>query len=244
MLLWEMLIEHLADILDGHLTSDEIISLVERPRDKEYGDMAFPCFVLAKKLRKSPSIIATELEQKWSRNDLALPQAVNGYLNLTFDTSKLVETTLNAILKEGNEYGINSKGIGHKVVVDFCGVNVGKPMHVGHIRSTILGACLINVFRSCCYETHGINYIGDIGLHIGKLIYAVKTWGNYKSIKENPVKEFLRLYVKFCNEEKGSINIDNSPIDDEEDVIDSRIPSRMTNFEQFLEPTHTESISV
>jgi len=199
--------EKVVDILAKHLNlkKEEIESKIEIPPSSELGDYAFPCFILASKLKKNPASIAKELVGKIAKS---LPKEiekvidVSGYVNFFINKNILAELVLENVLKEKENFGKQDIGKNKKIVIDFSGPNIGKPMHIGHIRSTVLGDSLLRIYNFCGYDTKGINYLGDIGLHIGKLIVAYELWLNKASLKKNSVDELLRLYVKFCDKEK------------------------------------------
>jgi len=189
-------------IKQTHLREQEIESLIEIPPDEKLGDYAFPCFVLAKKQKKAPNLIAEHLAK-----DIKLPaeieriEAKGPYLNF-FVNKKLIAEQ---IIKINANYGKTAIGKKKKIVIDFSAPNVGKPMHIGHIRSTIIGDSLTRIFNFLDYEPIGVNYLGDIGLHIGKLIVAYELWLDKKALEKDPVAELLRLYVKFCSKEKSEV---------------------------------------
>ncbi len=185
------------------LKRHEIESLVEIPPNPKLGDYAFPCFELVKKLKKNPGEIARELAEKIKpEKEISKIKVVDAYINFFINKKTLAESVVRKILKEKENYGRKKEN--RKIVIDFSGPNIGKPLHVGHIRSSVLGDSLKKIFEFLGNKTIGINYLGDTGLHIGKLIVAHKLWGNAKKIEENPQKELLNLYVKFCKKEKIS----------------------------------------
>ena len=190
------------------ISREEIELLIEIPSSSEMGDFAFPCFALSKKMKKSPVEIALELSRNLSRS---LPKEIEkienkgSYINFFVDKKLFTEKILNLVDKD---YGKSNFGKGKKIVIDFSAPNVGKPMHIGHIRSTIIGDSIIRTYDFLGYDVKGINYLGDIGLHIGKLIVAYKLWLDKENLKKDPTGELLRLYVKFCDEEKTEYNED------------------------------------
>lgn len=195
--------EEIIDILakEIKLKREEIEQVLEIPPQSEMGDFSLPCFKLAAKLKKNPLQIAEDLKNKIKiKEPFEKIEAKNGYLNIYVIKSNFAKDILEDIT---DKYGESKEGKGKKIVVDFSGPNVGKPMHIGHIRSTIIGDSLIRTFHYLGYEPIGINYLGDIGLHIGKLIVAYELWLDKKTLKEDPIKELLRLYVKFCDQEKS-----------------------------------------
>jgi arginyl-tRNA synthetase len=187
------------------LKVEDVEKLIEVPPSLELGDYSFPCFVLSKKFKKSPNEIAEELVGKLSGNlsvEFDRIEVSGAYLNFFVDKKKLGK----AVLKINANYGRAKVGKKKNVVIDFSAPNIGKPMHIGHIRSTIIGDSLMRIYDFLGYNSVGINYLGDVGLHIGKLIVAYEKWLNKDALKKDPVKELLRLYVKFCSKEDSKIS--------------------------------------
>lgn len=184
------------------LRKEEIENLIEIPPNPDLGDYAFPCFILSKHFKKSPDKVAEHLknEIKLTKN-IEKIEVKGPYLNFFINKNKLAEE----IIEINSNFGKNKIGKGRKICIDFSGPNIGKPMHIGHIRSTILGDSLIRTYEFLGYSPVGINYLGDIGLHIGKLIVAYELWVDKTALKKNPVQELLRLYVNFCGKEKTEI---------------------------------------
>jgi len=186
------------------MREDEIEKLIEIPPVEEFGDYSFPCFVLSKKEKKSPNIIAEHYQKEFS---LKLPEGIEKveskgpYLNFFVDKKILASE----VLKINANYGKQNLGKKRTICIDYSAPNIGKPMHIGHIRSTVIGDSLMRIYDFLGYNSVGINYLGDVGLHIGKLIVAYELWLNKEALKKDPVSELLRLYIKFCSEEKTKI---------------------------------------
>jgi arginyl-tRNA synthetase len=186
-----------------NLKKEEIESLIEIPQKPELGDFAFPCFKLASILKKNPLEIAKGLEKEIKpQKGIIKVQAQGPYLNFFLDRKTEAQELFEKVDKN---YGKENIGKNKRIVIDFSSPNIGKPMHVGHIRSTIIGDCLIRTYDYLGYETIGINFLGDTGLHIGKLIVAWELWLDKKALIKDPIAELLRLYVKFCENEKSQI---------------------------------------
>ncbi len=184
------------------LREQEIENLIGTPPSPELGDYAFPCFVLSKHFKKSPDKIAEHLAKEIKLpKEIEKIQAVGPYLNFFINKKILTEQ----IIKINSNYGKANIGKKRKICIDFSHPNIGKPMHIGHIRSTIIGDSLMRIFNFLNYNPIGINYMGDIGLHIGKLIVAYELWLDKKELEKNPVQELMRLYVKFCSKEKSEV---------------------------------------
>jgi arginyl-tRNA synthetase len=184
------------------LKPEEVEKLIEIPPNPEFGDYSFPCFILSKKEKKAPNIIAEHLSKKFNPTKYIEKIEPKGpYLNFFIDKKYLAEQ----IIKINANFGKSNIGKQKVICIDFSQPNLGKPMHVGHIRSTILGDSLMRIYNFLNYKPVGINYLGDTGLHIGKLIVAYELWLDKVALKKDPVQELLRLYVKFCAEEKSQV---------------------------------------
>ncbi|MFH1248956.1 MAG: arginine--tRNA ligase [archaeon] len=197
--------ELISGIKDLGLKEEEVISKLEIPAQKEFGDFAFPCFFLAAKLKKNPNDIAKHIAEKVMSKrakEITKVEIKGAYINFFLDSKLIAQKVVNDILEQKEDYGKSEEGKKKKIVIDFSGPNIGKPMHIGHIRSTILGDSLLRIFEHCGYDAKGINYLGDVGLHIGKLIVAYELWLDKNALKSDPVKELLRLYIMFCEKEK------------------------------------------
>jgi len=177
---------------------------VEQPRDPKLGDFAFPCFPLAKELRKAPPAIAAELAEKLAPElDEIEVEATGPFLNFRVGRAALARTVLTEIVARGPEYGSGDEGRGKTVVLDLSSPNIAKPMHVGHLRSTIIGAAVQRMHDRLGYRTVGINHIGDWGSQFGKLVAAIQRWGDEYDLEGDPIKSLYELYVRFHEEEES-----------------------------------------
>ncbi|WP_317368370.1 arginine--tRNA ligase [uncultured Tyzzerella sp.] len=182
------------------LEKDEILSLIEIP-NSDMGDFAFPCFKLAKTMKKAPNIIASELAEKIEKKEfISNIQVVNAYINFYVSKSIYVEKVLNNVLKEKDNFGNNDMGKDKTVVIDYSSPNIAKPFHIGHLRSTVIGNSLYKIYKKLGYNVVGINHLGDWGTQFGKLIVAYKKWGNKELVEKDDIKELSKIYVKFHEE--------------------------------------------
>ena len=185
---------------DIGLSFEDIYKLIEIPPQDNMGDFSFPCFTLAKTMRKNPAIIAKDLAEKIDLEGFEKIENLNAYLNFYVDRKVFEEEILKEILEKKEKYGSSDKGSGKNIVIDFSSVNIAKPFHIGHIRSTVIGDALRNIHNFLGYNTIASNYIGDYGTQFGTMIAAYKLWGDEEKLKENPIKELLALYVRYNNE--------------------------------------------
>jgi len=183
------------------LEQSAISPVLETPPEQKLGDLAFPCFVLAKTLRKAPPLIAKELEEKFASDEmLEKVQAVGGYLNFFYKRSMFAAQVLENIAKKGENYGGNIIEDEKTVTLDFSSPNIAKPFHIGHLFSTAVGNSLEHIYKHLGYKTVKINHLGDWGTQFGKLISAYKRWGSREIIEKDPINELLKIYVKFHDE--------------------------------------------
>lgn len=177
------------------LTYDEIYNLIEIPPQDDMGDYSFPCFSLAKTLRKNPAIIASDLSKDIKIEEFSKIESLNAYLNFFVDRNYYQNEVLNEILEKKEEFGKTNEGEGKTVVIDFSSVNIAKPFHIGHIRSTVIGDAIRNIHEFLGYEVVATNYLGDYGTQFGTMIAAFKLWGDRQAINSDPINELLKLYV-------------------------------------------------
>jgi len=170
--------------------------IIEKPKDRSMGDYAIPCFTFAKILHKSPVEISNYIKENISYQS----EAVSGYLNIFVDRVDVSNKLLKKILTEKENYGNNNELKNKNIVIEYSSPNIAKPFGVGHLRSTVIGEALKNISLKNGASVISINYLGDYGTQFGKLLYAYKTWGNEEAIKENPINELKRIYVKFHEE--------------------------------------------
>lgn len=193
--------ENLIDIIlktNIGIEKDDII--IEIPKDRALGDFAMPCFGLAKKMHQNPSIIASNILEKMDKSNFDNIEIKNGYINFFLNKRKTVENIINSVLNEKDKYANSDIGNGKNIVIDYSAPNIAKPFGVGHLRSTVIGNAIKNIYKKLGYNVIGINYLGDCGTQFGKLIYAYETWGNPEEVKKNPIRELNKLYVKFHEE--------------------------------------------
>ena len=175
---------------------EDITKYIEIPPKSEMGDYAFPCFSLAKVLRKAPPVIAEEIKSKLETDDIIKEiQIKGGYLNFYIDKKLLVKEVLTEI--ESNEqYGKSNIGENKTVLLDYSAPNIAKPFHIGHLRTTLIGSALYKVYKYLGYNTIGINHLGDYGTQFGKMIEGYKLWGNEYNLEDDPINKMMDMYVR------------------------------------------------
>ncbi len=183
------------------MEGEELAEWFETPPSDDLGDYAFPCFRLAKTMRKSPNLIAAELA-----NSVELPagfsraQGVGGYVNFFVNKADYAKSVLTRVLKEGELYGSSEEGGGKNVCIDYSSINIAKPFHIGHLSTTAIGHALYRIYNFLGYKSVGINHLGDWGTQFGKMIVAYKKWGDKEAVEREGVRALVELYVRFHKE--------------------------------------------
>lgn len=184
----------------AELDANEIVNYIEIPPNTDMGDYAFPCFKLAKTLRKAPPAIAAELKEKIEADEnIEKVEIVGGYLNFYINKLLLAKTVLEEIENAGEKYGSNVSGKGKTVLVEYSSPNIAKPFHIGHLRNTVIGSALYNIYKYLGYNTISINHLGDYGTQFGKMIEGYKRWGEEYDLEANPIDECMNIYVRINN---------------------------------------------
>lgn len=185
----------------------EIRGYIEVPKDTKNGDYSFPCFKLAKTLKKSPIIIANEIKEKMNtNNEIQKVDVLNGYLNFYINKEILVKEVINNV---ENIENLNKK-VNKNIIVEYSSPNIAKPFHIGHLGTTVIGAALYNIYKYLGYNVTGINHLGDYGTQFGKMIEAYKRWGNEYELDSHPIDDLLNMYVRInnlCKENEDILNI-------------------------------------
>ena len=186
-----------------NLSIEEINNLIEIPPQENLGDYSFPCFRLAKVFKKNPASIAQEIQTELSEN---LPEWLNKidvagpYLNFYLDHGAFATNLLQEIFANKENFGHDNIGKDKNVIVEYSSPNIAKPFHVGHAFTTILGQAIANIYEALGYHVIRMNHLGDYGTQFGKLIVAWRLWGDETALKEKPITELTRVYVKFHSE--------------------------------------------
>ncbi len=192
------------------LTAEEIQPMIEVPQDAKMGDYAFPCFKLAKTLRKAPPLIARGIAEAISGNAMfEKVEQVNAYVNMFISREEFVGDVVSAVLAEKEDYGKSNVGEGKTVIVEYSSPNIAKPFHIGHIRSTVIGNSINKIYSALGYNVIRINHLGDYGTQFGKMICAYRHWGNKEDVINEPIKTLLGYYTRFHEEVETHPELDD-----------------------------------
>ena len=191
------------------INEKELETYIETPKDTKNGDYSFPCFRLAKELKKAPPVIANEIKEKLEQEieenkEIEKIEVVGGYLNFFVNKIILAGEVLEEVSKI-QEYGKSEIGKEKNIVIDYSAPNIAKPFHIGHLRSTVIGGALYNIYKYLGYNVTGVNHLGDYGTQFGKLIEGYKLWGEEYKIEEDPINELTKIYIRIneaCKEDE------------------------------------------
>lgn len=202
--------EKIFKTLDNKVSIEQIEEKIEIPKDNTNGDFAYPCFNLAKVLRSSPANIANDIKEKINCDkSIEKVEVLNGYLNFYISNADIVSKVLKNILNEKENYGFINIGKGENVCIDYSSPNIAKPFHLGHLRTTVIGRAINNLYKELGYNTIGINYLGDWGRQFGLVIEGYKRFKNEYDIEKDPLHSLSDMYVKANNLAKDDENIMN-----------------------------------
>lgn len=204
----EKIAEEISKKID--ITKEELKEYLEIPKDSKMGDYALPCFKLAKQMRKSPVDIANGIKEEIEVPNTYISKidAINGFLNIFINNEMLVKDLLNEMENKKEAYGSSNIGNEKNIIVEYSSPNIAKPFHVGHLRTTVIGRALYNMYKFLGYNTIGINHLGDWGTQFGKLIEGYKRFGNEYNLEENPIDKLTEIYVRInelCKEDESAL---------------------------------------
>lgn len=190
--------------LYGKVSLEKLVQMIEKPKHDNLGDLAFPCFELARELRKAPYLIAEEIVLNLDSSEFHKVEAVGGYVNAFLPKELVAREVLKKVLEEANRYGFSVVHKGKTMTIDLSSPNIAKPFSMGHLRSTVIGNSIALIAEKQGYRVIRINHLGDWGTQFGKLIVAYRKWGEEEKVRLNPIKELLALYIKFHEEAESN----------------------------------------
>ena len=174
----------------GMTAPEDLESFFETPSDTKNGDLALPCFRLAKALRAAPPVIAGKIKENIEApKGIEKIEAVGGYLNF-YAGADIYSEMLDGI---DENFGKTGLGNGKTLVIDFSSPNIAKRFHLGHLGTTVIGNAVRNIYKFCGYNTVAINYLGDWGTQNGKQIVAYKKWSSRERLEADGIKELERI---------------------------------------------------
>ena len=200
----------------GQSLSDVSLDLADPP-NPQLGDLALACFPISKLLKTSPMEVSGKLaDEDWDLDWIEEVTATGPYLNFRVNRGRFADEVMNLINQPEEEWGTTRSGSGKTVIVEYSSPNIAKQLAVHHLRSTMLGQAMANIFDSAGYEVIRWNHLGDWGTGFGKLLAA---WDHYRHVddldspklvdREDPVTDLNRLYVQFSNDAKDNPELDD-----------------------------------
>lgn len=176
----------------------ELMEYIEVPKNLANGDYAFPCFRLAKVLKKSPAQIAQDLANTMKMDEEVIEkiEVAGGYINFFIKKEILTKEVIQEFIQGKENYGKSELGKGKKIVIDYSAPNIAKPFHIGHLRSTVIGGALYRIYQYLGYQITGVNHLGDYGTQFGKLIEGYLRWGEEYDLDQDPIGELTKIYIR------------------------------------------------
>lgn len=206
-------VEKIADLIAPQvegLEKEEIKGMIETPADSKMGDYAFPCFKLAKILRKAPPMIAKGIAEAISGDPVfEKVEQVNAYVNMFISKEEFAKEVVGEVIAKEDDYGKSDIGANRPVIVEYSSPNIAKPFHIGHIRSTVIGASIAKIYDYLGFDVTRINHLGDYGTQFGKMIVAYRRWGNKQDVIDAPIKTLLSYYTKFHVEAENDPSLED-----------------------------------
>ena len=206
----------LQDILinNANIEKEIALEIVEESNEKFDSDYSIVCFKLAKIFSKSPQIIAEELKQYFINiPEIEYVAVVSGYINISINKKDLIEEVLYEFNNRKDKYGISKeveeKNKNKTILVEYSSPNIAKEFHIGHLKTTLIGAYLYRLNKFLGYNTIGINHLGDYGTQFGKLIEGYNLWKDEYDFNNNPIEKLTEIYVrinKLCSENEEALD--------------------------------------
>ena len=193
-----------------NLIKNDIVLMLPPPHI--FADLSFSVFEAAKTSAANPKEFAAKIAESInnSKNEfIERAETAGPYVNLFLNKNKVYLLAVTQTIKLEEKYGRSGANAGKVAVIDYSGPNIAKPIGVGHLRSTVIGQALANIYEATGYSVVKDNHLGDWGTQFGKLVYAYRQWGDKKKIAENPIKELNELYIKFHEEAEKNPEIED-----------------------------------
>lgn len=188
----------LKECFELDINEQDIIASLEKPKNEEMGDIAYPCFRLSKVVKDSPMNIASKVIENIDIDTSVISNitTVAGYINIKINTKTLASKVITNVLDKKDNYGDLSIGVGKTITIDYSSPNIAKPFHIGHFRNTMIGRTLYNIHKSLGYNVIGINYLGDWGRQFGLLMEGYRLFKDEYNIEQAPIATLSAIYVK------------------------------------------------
>jgi arginyl-tRNA synthetase len=189
---------------DNALVDSELAQPTQNPKFGDY--QSNHAFRLGRAMNTNPRAVAEQIQGHIADHEAVVSTSVAGpgFINFTLSDDFIAAQLRRQV--EDEHGAIEQRGAGRTVVIDYSSPNVAKRMHVGHMRSTIIGNTLDRMHRAAGWRVVADNHIGDWGTQFGKLIVAWNQWFDAPAFEADPIGELERLYVKFGNEADDAMN--------------------------------------
>ncbi|MBU1029515.1 arginine--tRNA ligase [Patescibacteria group bacterium] len=172
------------------------VNELEEPPQRELGDLAYPCFSFSKEMKKAPAVIAAELAEQFEATDLvAAAKSAGPYINFSFNLTGFSRGVLSDVITAQNTYGQiredQSTEKPKNLLIEYGQPNTHKEVHVGHLRNFFLGLSVVRITQAIGYKVIPISYIGDVGAHVAKCLWAYKKFHDTETPEPGHEGKFL-----------------------------------------------------
>ncbi len=199
---------------------------IQKTNSEEFGDYQTNfAMVNARDFKMAPRALAEDIVRRTGSNEVfkKIEAAGPGFINI-FINDDYIGKTVGKIGEEAYDFSfLDRKG---DIIIDYSSPNIAKRMHIGHLRSTVIGDSLKRIFRFLGYSVIGDNHVGDWGTQFGKLIVGYRKWLDKEAYAENPVEELERIYVKFEKLSENDLSLIESARKELKDLQDGKEESK------------------
>jgi arginyl-tRNA synthetase len=202
------LVARLCEILGVVTDTERAAVQLGAPKNKNHGDAAFACFQLAKLRNVAPPALAADVVARFTPDDIVESlEAAGPFVNARFRRSGLARHCVTGALAGRAPFG-PAGPTGKTIVIDFSSPNIAKPFHMGHLRSTVIGAALCRIWRHLGATVHGVNHLGDWGMPFAKMMTAWMHWGDESELRKSPMRHMFELYKLYSKKAKEDPGLD------------------------------------
>ena len=188
------------ELAHPEITEEILVAELGTPPNLALGHLALPCFRMAKLFKQNPHGVAQDLCKRLSSPDWEATPA-GPYANFRFRAGHLFQSTLKAVLANPETYGSDKSGANQTVLIEFCSPNIAKQLGFHHIRTTLIGNTLSNIYSFLGFKTERINFVGDWGSQFARLLAAFDQWGDKSQLNSQDVPRAMahlsEIYVRF-----------------------------------------------
>ncbi|KAJ2643957.1 arginyl-tRNA synthetase [Coemansia sp. RSA 1694] len=187
---------------------DDIANAIKIPKANTHGDLAIPAPSL--RIKGNPAQQAKEWAEAFKVDDVITDAvSIGPYINFRVNRDVLTRKVLSSVYETQDKYGWTNEGAGKRVIVEFSSPNIAKPFHAGHLRSTIIGNLIYNLYKANGWDAISMNYLGDWGKQYGLLAVGFERFGSEEKLVADPIAHLFEVYVAINNAAKEDDNLND-----------------------------------